>query len=197
MPDQTQPSVGELQESLAKCERQIGLLERIMRIEATDPAYQQGPSGEALLNQRMGYYELQLRQERALQAKLLLAIIGKQTPDAEKADAEKAEDISGKLAEERAAMEEADIIESFLNYFDKEFYNDGKFSEHSIRRGGEERKYYGDVLNQIFKDALAYKKRAIELSEEFPGNERLALLPSRVGACVAHIGVLDKVRGYY
>ncbi len=191
MPDLTQPSVGDLQESLAKCERQIGLLEQIMRLEATDPAYQQGSGGEALLNQRMGYYELQLRQERALQAQLLIAIIDKQAPDPEKADAD-----SGYLAEERAAMEEADIIESFLKYFDREFYNDGQFSEYSIRRGEEERYYYEDVINQIFKDALTYKKRARELTEEFPGNERFIKLPERIGACIEHIDVLDKVLDY-
>ncbi len=188
MQDLTRPSVGDLEESLAKCEKQIGLLERIMRIEAEDLQYQRESGAEASIKQRLDYYDLQLRQEKAVKARILSAIAERRAQNTDETDKH-----INDLAEERAALEEADIIESFLNYFRRAFYGGGEFSEHSIRSGATERQYYEDILNQMFKDALIYKKRARELSEEFPDNARFAKLPSRISVCIDHIDRLDSV----
>ena len=203
MSNSIQHSERELKESFVRCEKQIELLKQIMRLEAEDPRYQQGPNWQ----QRMGYYELQLRQERATQAKLLSAIIRKQAREEESDDADAGipgaaqeppapdEDILKRIhAEESAALEEANIIESFLSYFNREFYGDGEFSASGIRHGwgGQGRKYYDEILSQMFKAAVAYKKRAIELIEELPRNERIAELPSLLHICIEQIDLLDK-----
>ena len=199
------PSERELRESLAACEKQIMLLERIMRIEAADPKYQDGPGGQAMLKQRTGYYELQLRQERALQAKMLIAlsnqdeesILEPEDDQAAQAAQEAQEAALGyeldNAANEAAALEEAHIIESFIRYFRKEFYGSGEFSENSLRQGGKDRKYYDGVFSQMYKDALIYRKRAFELGAECPDNKRIADLSPRMDACVAQMDRLDRV----